>query len=48
MKTESITLRITERLKKKVQAIAEGEQMSISEYITDLIKRDIEQREKGE
>lgn len=45
MKTEVLTIRVSERLKEQIRAQAEREQKTISEYVLDLIKRDIEKRD---
>ena len=45
MKTEVLTIRVSERLKEQIRAQAEREQKTSSEYVLDLIKRDIEKRD---
>lgn len=44
VKKEMLTLRISERLKRQVEKRAEELEKNVSEYVLDLIKRDIEKR----
>lgn len=44
-KTERLQIRITPELKDKLQALADAENRTISNYIENLIKREIEKRE---
>lgn len=45
MKTERLQLRITPELKEKLQALADAENRTITNYIENLIKKEIEKRE---
>ena len=45
VKKEMLNIRVSERLKKQIAEKAKAEDKSISEYVTDLIKRDIEKRD---
>lgn len=44
-KTERLQIRITPELKEKLQALADAENRSISNYIENLIKIEVEKRE---
>lgn len=44
-KTERLQIRITPELKEKLEALADAENRSISNYIENLIKREVEKRE---
>lgn len=41
MKTKLITIRTSEKFKSDVQKLALNESKSVSEYITDLIKKEL-------
>jgi predicted DNA-binding protein len=45
VKTERLQLRITPELKEKLQALADAENRTITNYIENLIKKEIEKRE---
>lgn len=45
MKTELLQIRIDPELKKKLKRLAESEGKGISEFVTDLIKKEIWKRE---
>ena len=44
MKTERIYLRVTPELKAKLQDLADAENRTISNYIENLIKQEIEKK----
>lgn len=44
MKTEQLHIRITPELKEKLQAAAEAENRTISNYIVTLIEREMKKR----
>ena len=44
-KTERLQIRITPELKDKLQALADAENRTISNYIENLVKREVEKRE---
>ena len=44
-KTERLQIRITPELKDKLQALADAENRTISNYIENLIKRELDKRE---
>lgn len=44
-KTERLNIRITHELKEKLQALADAENRSISNYIENLIIKELEKRE---
>ena len=44
-KTERLQIRITPELKEKLQELADAENRTISNYIENLIKREIDKRE---
>lgn len=44
MKTERIHLRVTPELKSKLQDLADAENRTISNYIENLIKQEIEKK----
>ena len=44
MKTERIYLRVTPELKSKLQDLADAENRTISNYIENLIKQEIEKK----
>lgn len=44
-KTERLQIRITPELKEKLQALSDAENRSISNYIENLIKIEVEKRE---
>ena len=41
MKTDNLTIRISPELKKQLQELAEKRGQTVSELVTDLIKREI-------
>lgn len=45
-KTTNIIIRVSEKDKEKVRALAERNQMSMSEYITYLIRREYDKENK--
>lgn len=47
MKTERLQIRITPELKSKLQALADTENRTISNYIENLIKQEIEKAENS-
>ena len=47
MKTERLQIRITPELKSNLQALADTENRTISNYIENLIKQEIEKAEKS-
>lgn len=44
-KTERLQIRITPDLKEKLQALADAENRTISNYIENLVRREVEKRE---
>lgn len=44
VKKESLNIRVSELLKKKIKEQADKEQKSISEYVTDVLKRNLEKQ----
>ena len=44
-KTERLQVRITPELKEKLEALAASENRTVSNYIENLIKREVEKRE---
>lgn len=44
-KTERLNIRITPELKEKLEALADAENRSISNYIENLIIKELEKRE---
>lgn len=44
-KTDRLQIRITPELKDKLQALADAENRTISNYIENLIKKELEKRE---
>lgn len=44
-KTERLQIRITPELKEKLQELADAENRTISNYIENLIKREMDKRE---
>lgn len=45
MKNKNLNIRISEKLKADLQRLAKEEGKSVSEYITDLIKKDMFKKE---
>lgn len=46
-KDNYIRIRLTERQKNQIKQIAESEDISMSQYVLDLIKKDIKKRTKN-
>ena len=45
MKTEHLQIRIDPELKRQIKALAEAEGKGISEWVTDLLKKEVWKRE---
>lgn len=45
MKNQNLNIRISEKLKSDIKKLAEEENKTVSEYITDLIKKDMFKKE---
>ena len=44
MKTEALNIRVSELFKKRLQEEAEKQQKTVSEYVTDILKRELEKK----
>lgn len=47
VKTDMLKVRVTPDLKAKIQAAADAENRTVSGYIVNLIKRDIDKKQKS-
>ena len=45
MKNQNLNIRISEKLKSDIKKLAEEENKSVTEYITDLIKKELFRKE---
>ena len=46
VKTEQITISVSEELKKKVEVYCEKEMIPVAQYIRNLITKDIEEKQE--